>query len=348
MRLILRFSAGLWLLLPVSLLAALPLHAGPARRAMHAPKRSAASPSDPAAQALLKKMLQAENSLALSGDQITTVVRGDLDLSSEQQVQRSGAKALRVDYLRPTRLAGEQIVDNGRFYSHYIPSKDTLELSPSRIGTLRVRVPEIIRQIKQGRLLVRSLGPDTVAGHACTVVEVTTPGPMPAASRRFWIDPTNGAQLRIEQYDPGGKLRSTSYYAQVDYTPAFTSKTFRVPTTGGKVVATGFPAATLTLDQMQTQAGFAIPTPAYLPSGFQFSGGAISDSRKGRVVELRFLGGGATALSLFETPDGSATAPARTERTRRGVIAGRQAGMKLVLIGNLADTELKKILESVK
>ena len=338
---------ALWLLLPASFLLTLPLQAGPARRALRLQKRISA-PSDPAAQALLKKMLQAENSLAFSGDQITTVTRGDLDLSSEQQVQRQGAKALRIDYLRPARLAGEQIVDNGRFYSHYIPSKDTLELSPSRIGTLRVRVPEIVKQIKQGRLLVRSLGPDTVAGHACAVVEVTNGGSVPAAARRFWIDPLNGAQLRIEQYDPDGKLRSASYYAQVNYAPAFTKKTFQVPTTGGKVVATGFAPATLTLEQVQAQAGFAVPTPAYLPSGFRFSGGAVSDSRKGRVVELRYVGGGATALSLFETPEGRPGGPARTERTRRGVVAGHQAGMKLVLIGNFSDTELKKVLDSVK
>ena len=343
-----------WLLLPASLLLTLPLQAGPARRALRLPKRpAAAGPADPAAQALLKKMLNAENSLAFSGDQITTVARGDLDLSSEQQVQRQGAKALRIDYLRPARLAGEQIVDNGRFYSHYVPSKDTLELSPSRLGTLRVRVPEVLRQVRQGRLSVRSLGLDTVAGRSCTVVEVTTVSAVPAATRRFWIDPTNGAQLRIEQYDPDGKLRSSSYYSQVSYTPAFSGKTFQVPKTGGKVVATGFAPATLTLDQVQAQAGFTIPTPAYLPSGFHFSGGAISDSRRGRVVELRYVGGGATALSLFETPDKQPGGPTqrsstRTERTRRGVVAGRQAGMKLVLIGNLADSELKKVLESVK
>ncbi len=338
---------ALWLLLPASFLLTLPLQAGPARRALRLPKRSAAALSDPAAQALLKKMLQAENSLMFSGDQITTVARGDLDLSSEQQVQRQGARALRIDYLRPARLAGEQIVDNGRFYSHYIPSKDTLELSPSRIGTLRVRVLEILRQIKQGRLIVRSLGPDIVAGHPCLVVEVTSGGPVPSAARRFWIDPANGAQLRIEQYAPDGTLRSASYYVQVNYAPAFSGKTFQVPTTGGKVVATGFAPATLTLDQMQAQAGFPIPTPTYLPSGFQFSGGAISDSRRGRVVEIRYVGG-ATALSLFETPDKQPAAPARTERTRRGVITGRQAGMKLVLIGNLSDGELKKVLNSVK
>ena len=209
-----------------------------------------------------------------------------------------------------------------------------------------MRVPEVIRQVKQGRLRVRSLGPDTVAGHACTVVEVTVSGP--AVKRRFWIDPTNGAQLRIEQYDPDGTLRSTSYYAQINYAPAFSGKTFQVPTTGGKVIATGFPEAALTLDQVQTQAGFTVPTPTYLPAGFRFSGGAISDSRRGRVVELRYVGGGATALSLFETPNTPRNAPSRIERTRRGVIAGSQAGMKLVLIGNLSDGELKKMLQSVK
>ena len=66
------------------------------------------------------------------------------------------------------------------------------------------------------------------------------------------------------------------------------------------------------------------------------------------MVELRYVGGGAAALSLFETPNKQPGLPIRIQRPRRGVVAGSQAGMKLVLIGNLSSSELKKILESVK
>ena len=171
------------------LMLALPLQAGrPAARPHTAqpprPARRAAatapSQSDQPAQDLLRRMLQAENSLALSGDQITTVSRNGLDLSSEQQVQRDGARALRIDYVRPARLAREQIIDNGRFYCHFMPLSDTLDLSPSRIQSLRVRVPEVIAQVRSGRLIVQSAGQDVVAGHACGIVQVAARSNAPA------------------------------------------------------------------------------------------------------------------------------------------------------------------------
>lgn len=303
--------------------------------------------SDQPAQGLLKQMLQAENSLALVGDQVTTVSQNGLDLSSEQQVQRDGARSLRIDYRRPARLAGEQIIDNGRFYCHFLPAKDTLELSPSRIQSLRVRVPEVIAQIRAGRLVVQSAGQEVIAGHACGIIQVAARSSAPIPWRRFWIDPTNGAQLRIEQYGADGRLQSASYYTQVTYSPRFDASVFRVPTAGSKVVTRDFAPPALTLDQVRAQAGTPVPAPTYLPEGFKYQAGSISEGRRGRIVELRYFNG-ANTLSVFETLDGPGTGPTRTQHPRHGVLFGRQAGMKVVIIGNLGNIELEKVLTSLR
>ena len=303
--------------------------------------------SDLPARDLLKRMLQAENSLTLTGDQVTTVSQNGLDLSSEQQVQRDGARALRIDYVRPARLAGEQIIDNGRFYCHLVPARDTLELSPSRIQSLRVRVPEVIAQVRAGQLIVQSMGQGVVAGHACGIVQVAARSSTPVPWRRFWIDPANGAQLRIEQYAADGRLQSASYYTQVAYNPRLEADAFRVPTTGSKVVTSGFVTPALTLDQVRAQAGFTVPAPAYLPEGFRYQAGSVSDARRGRVVELRYFNG-ANTLSVFETPAGNGNGPARTQHPRHSVLFGRQAGMKVVIIGNVGNGELEKVLASLR
>ena len=343
------------------LLAAWPLQAGPLRHPqirragpVHIPRvapRPRAMPphaaaADPAAQDLLKRMLQAENSLALSGDQVTLVVRNGLDISSEQQIQRSGARALRLDYVRPARLAGEQIIDNGRFFCHLIPAKDTLELSPSRIQTLRVRVPGVIQQIKSGRLIVQQVGQETVAGHPCSIIEVMARSSTPVPFRKFWIDPANGAQLRIEQYDVQGQLQSASYYTQVTYNPVFDKAAFRLPS-GGRIVTNGFAAPALTLDQVHAQAGFPVQVPTVLPEGFRYQGGSVSDKRNYRVAELRYFNG-ANALSIFETPDKPGNGSSKAQHPRRGVLFGRQAGLKVVIIANLGNAELDGVLGSLK
>ena len=311
------------------------------------PQPPDANQTDLAAQELLKRMLQAENSLTLSGNQITTVSQNGLDISSEQMVQRNGAHAMRMDYLRPPRLAGEQIIDNGRFYCHLIPARDTLELSPSRIQVLRVRVPQIIKEIRSGRLVVQGTGVEVVAGHSCNIVSVAARSATPVPWRRFWIDPTNGAQLRIEQYNAAGQLQSVSYFTQVTYTPTFDKAVFHVPHAGSKVVTRGFGTPSLTLDQVRQQAGATWPMPAYLPDGFHFQAGAVSNLRNRRVVELRYANG-VNVFSVFQTPDLSEKGPTKQEHPRSGVLFGRQAGMKIVIIGNLPDTEMEKVMTSLR
>ena len=323
---------------------ALPGSAGPPHRGVFVPR--AAASADPAASNLLRLMLHAENSLPLAGDQVTVVVRNGLDVSSEQQVQRNGARSLRLDYLRPDRLAGEEIIDNGQFYCHLIPAKDTLELSPSRIQTLRVRVPQVIQQIKSGRLLVQQIGTDTVAGHACIVLQVMARDTVPVPSQRFWVDPANGAQLRNEQYDSAGRMRSASYYTQITYNPVFAKAAFRIPSSGN-IVTNGFAAPTLTLDQVRAQAGFPVQVPTALPDGFRYQGGSISDRRNKRVAELRFSSG-AGGLSVFETPDNQPGISQKAQHPRRGVLFGRQNGLKIVIVGNLANAELDTVLASLR
>ena len=342
-------SVGYSLLLGLALFPALPAHAAPPRRIVPraAPRPRLAVPaSDPAASNLLRLMLQAENTLPLAGDQVTTVVQNGLDVSSEQQVQRDGARALRLDYIRPDRLAGEEIIDNGRFYCHLIPAKNTLELSPSRIQTLRVRVPQVIQQVRSGRLVVQQVGTDTVAGHTCVVLQVMAQSGVPVPSQKFWVDAANGAQLRNEQYDSAGRLRSASYYTQITYNPVFAKAVFRVPSSGN-VVANGFAAPMLTLDQVRAQAGFSVQVPTALPGGFHYQGGSVSDRRNARVAELRFSSG-AGGLSVFETPDSQPGGSSKPQHPRRGVLFGRQNGLKVVIVGNLENAELDALLASLR
>lgn len=333
--------------------AVLPVGAAPrlVPRPGHLPRaaarRSAALPAaaDPAAAALLIQMLQAENTLALSGDQTTIVARKGLDISSEQQVQRNGAHALRLDYLRPARLAGERIIDTGRFYCHLIPSQDTLEISPSRVSTLRVRVPQVIRQIKTGRLSVQQAGTDTVAGHACIILQVIAQSRPATPSQKFWIDPVNGAQLRNEQYDSAGRLRSASYFTQVSYSPVFAKDAFRLPRSG-KIVSGAAPP-TLTLDQVRAQAGFAVQVPTVLPSGFHYQGGSVSSRGNSAVVELRFSSG-ASGLSVFETPEKTGRSALPLIHPRPGVLFARRNGLKIVVIASLGNAELDNLLASLR
>ena len=76
-------------------------------------------------------------------------------------------------------MRGEEIVDNGRTYYHLLPRQNRVETQPSQVNSLRVRVPQVIQQIRRGELLVQWVGQDTVAGHPCGIVDVTARGATP-------------------------------------------------------------------------------------------------------------------------------------------------------------------------
>lgn len=346
-----------WTLLGAcTLLLPLPTLGGPhspPKRERHG-KAPAAQPSVAAsdAQSLLRQMLQAERSLSLSGNQTTTISRGGREVTSEQRVMRNGSHALRLEYIRPASLAGEQIVDDGHLFRRYIPATNTLEVSPSRIQRLGGRMRQVMEQIARGGLSVQTVGQATVAGRACRIIEVTPNGPTKATRRRFWIDPTNGAQLRIDQFNAGGQRVSTSYYTDITYSPTFASDAFHAPKTPGTVhtVTPQVGTPLRTVAQAQAQAGFTILQPSFLPPGFRFQSASISDYRKNKLVALRYVNG-MNVFSLFETPrppTARPEPPKRARHPRNGVLTAEQGSLRLVLIGNLSSDDMERVLDSVR
>jgi outer membrane lipoprotein-sorting protein len=290
-------------------------------------------------------MLQAERTLVLEGDQVTTVVRNGLDVSSEQHVLRDGSRAYRLDYLRPPRLAGETVVDNGQFLWHYQPSRNRLQISPSRIRRLGAGVPRVMKQVRQGTLTIQWLGQETVAGHACGIVQVQPHGSS-GARRRFWIDLANGAQLKIEHQNASGQPQSVSYFTRVQYSPAFDRHAFDPPhpKSGVNIVPAEPKTPALSWNQVQAQAGFTVLPPAYLPPGFRFQSGSITKFHKRPLVGLRYANG-LNVLSVFETPDAGAP---RNPKPRQGIVIGWQNGLKIIVIGNLDAGEMNRVLSSVR
>jgi negative regulator of sigma E activity len=243
-------------------------------------------------------------------------------------------------------------VDNGRLFYHYVPATNSLEAGPSRIGTLIDRVPQVLDQIKRNALSVQWIGEDTVAGHACGVIEVAPNGINQSPRRRFWVDPTNGAQLRIDAYDAAGQLVSSSYYTAVSYNPPLAPGDFSPPAApkDARPVASEPVGPTLTLPQAQALAGFSIAQPSYLPAGFRLQSVSLQDFRRSKLVALRYVNG-LNVLSLFETPLGPNAkvppGPLRINHPRRGVSTLTQNGLRIILVGNLTPDEMDRMISSL-
>lgn len=313
------------------------------------PQRKPAVAPDVYARAFLRQMLEAEQHLALQGEQVTVLTRNGRTITSKQKVLRNGGRAFRLDYTQPARLAGQVIIDNGRTFWHYSPASKKLEVGPSRVEALHSRVSQVMRQIKKGALDAQYIGPDTIAGRPCAVVQITPRNLSTAPYRRFWIDISNGAQLRIDEFGDNHQLQSSSYYTSITYNPVIPKDSFKPPKTpkGTQLASTAASGRPMSIAQAQTQAGFTILQPTYLPTGFQFQSASVSDFRKQKLVALRYVNS-LNVLSLFETGTGKpAVVKPRLNRPRPGVFILDQCGVRVILVGNLSQDEMEKIVISV-
>lgn len=301
---------------------------------------------DPAAAALLQAMLQAEKDLVITGVQVTTLYQPNRSITSVQAITKNGDRAYRMDYQSPPGLAGQVLVDNGQVEWHYFPRRKTIDVNPSRLASLRQRMGPVLRALRQGTLNVQLQGQDQIAGHAVRIVQVSGVGPF-AGIRRYWIDPENGAQLKIEIYGPGGQIASTSYYTQVSYFPPLGHAAFAPPRVPADTkVTTATPRQTLAAVPADSQAGFHVLQPAYLPANFKFQTASQTQIGGEPLIGIQY-GDGINVLSLYETPE-RRPQPDKIARPRPGVLLVRSKGIRLIVIGNLAQPELRKIAQSLK
>jgi negative regulator of sigma E activity len=324
-----------------------PLPAPPRPVRPHIVPAAPTPPADQDARNLLTKMLQAESSLAFTGQQITTLYRPRRTVTSQQTVYHDGANSLKMVYVGgPASVNGEQIVDDGNTFWHYTPSKNTLETGPSRVKRLRNRIRQLIRQINLGSLNVAVSGQDNIAGRACAIVDVRPVAGF-GAWRRFWIDPTTGLQIKVEEYRADGSLESSSYFSQISVVSGFPPGTFAAPATPPTVNKQNVtPPRPQTVAEAQGKVGFPIRQPSYLPGGYRLQSALVSRFRNQKMVVLRYVNG-LNTLSIFETPADSPTDSAPISSPRADVALATVTGMKLVVVGTLGTDDLQRVLSSL-
>jgi negative regulator of sigma E activity len=305
------------------------------------------SPSSPQAVSLIGQMLRAESSMNMYGTQVTQVTRNGRVIESVQYLAREGDRALRMDYIEPDRLAGVKVVDDGTTRWRYSPKQNTLQVGPSTIARLDGRIKQLMNHLHRQTFAMNVVGSDNVAGHACTIVEVDSLTNPPVVTRRFWIDPDNGAQLRIQEFDALGQLQSDSYFTAVTYNAALNASLFTQPQTPQNVRVDSRPVAhsMSSLQQAEAQAGFSTLQPTYLPQGFTFQSASVMKDGNIKIVGLKYVNG-VNVLSLFETPERSQPIE-NVQHPRPGVAQATVAGFHIIVVGNATPADLDQMVNSL-
>lgn len=311
-----------------------------------APKFAGANTPASTGIPILTRMLHSDQFTKMYGTQTTVLLLRGRSVSSQQYVVRNGYHAISLMYQTPQSVAGEQIVDNGKILYHYLPFKNTLEVSPSRIGKLRGRIKQVLNAIRQGSLNVTVIGAGTIAGRSSTQIEVR-PNMVSAGWRRFWVDDATGCQLGIDQFGRNGNLLSSSVFTTVNVGGELPKGSFRPPNTGPNVnvVSPNVGTSTTNLADVQAKVNFSIRQPTYLPPGFHFQSASTENVVQSKVAALRYTNG-LNILSVYESSD-KTNGERRQYRPRKGVVAGSTDGLRIIVVGNTDESELEKVFSSI-
>lgn len=303
-------------------------------------------------QTVLRRMLNAEGSVAFIARQVTTIAKKPA-ITSEQVVYRAGFRGMRTEYTSPPFMKGEIMVDDGRVMSHFIPKTNVIEKRSSRLGDMQIRTAQISEKLNRGQLRIDLVGRDEIAGRTAYVIEIRPEHRPEGRIRKFWVDRENWVKLKTEDIAPNGTVESTSYYTKMSFVDSIPDAKFRLDRSGVRVKQEEGPSPMMTQKRAQQLVRFRILKPSYLPSGFKPIGAAVVPFRGGKSIVLRFSDG-VNTFSLFQTPD--RILPRRfldrleegPLRSGRDTYSWRKGNLNLTIVGSLTKEQIKLVADSVR
>jgi hypothetical protein len=251
-----------------------------------------------------------------------------------QRVYRSGNR-LRIDYAN-----GQILIDDGDHQDLYLPRRNLVQRSPSRLDPRRIRT--LLRALHRHMVSPELLPEAAVAGRPTYVVDVKAPA---GGEHRFWIDKETYLQLRHDETGPDGKNTST-YFTSISYVaPPALLLSFTPPSDATIIDRRPLTPATAAA-MARPWGGPLLPT---YTAGYRFRG-YFQHAFKGQpVLVATYAGPGKrNTLSVFQGP-AIGTAGVVEREAGSLVVTGRVGSADVAVVAPAAvpETELRKVLASL-
>jgi len=305
---------------------------------------------DPAQR--VRAAYQAERQVQLSGEMRTTSYMQNQEVNTDVTVYRK-AGMTRYEYRSPA-LGGMVLIDRGETLVRLEPATRTATVETVHRGPATV---ELVLKNYQAVLA----GTESLLGRQADVV-LLKPRQGEGPSRKLWIDRKTGAVLRTEQYNSRGNLVSHSFYTLVNWSADPSDSLFTVPEGWRQVPSALQTERHWEKAQLSRQVGFAIREPSYIPAGFVLDGfHLVYRPNNLPTAHIRYVDG-LNSVSVFQH-----RCPPRRGRGfqwgrrmgRRGncefftssegnVLVKEVAGIRFIVVGDLPETELQKVIDSLR
>ncbi len=247
-------------------------------------------------------------------------------------------------YLAPPMIKGWRILDNGKLRIKYIPGRNNPKPSSSLNSSLaKKRRKEGLNLIWANYTISQS--PDEyIAGREVYVISLVPRYPGSPGLKR-WIDKETFLPLKQERYNSEGKLTFSSQFTEIHFGKKISEEELNdIPESGenGKLPP---PHQVISdIEKLKEISRFPLSFPKYLPSGYSFQEGVLHNG--GKRVALTYTNGLETIVLWQSLPINL-----KSEDDREmpfGTKFWTQKGKTFVLIANISEEELTKIMQSIE
>lgn len=271
-------------------------------------------------------------------------------VDSSAIVYRSAGKE-RIDYTAPAQRGMWSITDGDSTFTYLPGQKILVESLADNKLTDQQRI----------RLLLSNYaasveGTAKIAGRAASVVNLT-PRSGDGPSKRLWIDNEHATVLKSIDYTASGEPRSEMRITSIRYGHDAGAGKFNISRNDAvRTISVVKPASP---EALRSMLAIEVRKPAYVPAGYVFEGCYLFNCQCGcghQAAQLTYTDG-LNTLSVFMSPisahcsSGVCGAPGKGCLLQESGIAKlgqvERGGKTVVVVGDLAPDEVRKIAESV-
>lgn len=303
---------------------------------------------------ILTLSLEAQFGVNADGIKETRIYSGEKSYIVRARIVYQKPDFSYVSYLAPPEIKGRRILDDGKVRINYVLGEDNFRVSFS-LNSLSAK------QMKRGNLnlifanYIISRLPDEYVADRETYVISLTPGYSGSPSLKIWIDKETFLSLKQERYNSEGKLTFSSTFTEIHFDKRISKDELNdIPESvrNRKLLPRDI---IYNLQKLREKSRFPLSFPRYLPKGYDFQEATLLNG--GKRVALIYSNGLQTIV-FFQSPPVNVRMKSRGDIPLRGALEQlhslakikfwTEKGKTFVLIGDISEAELTKIVESIE
>jgi len=293
---------------------------------------------------ILSLSLEAQFQVNIEGIMETQVYHQERNYTIRAKVVYQEPDFSYILYLAPPMVKGKKILDNGKLRIEYIPGMNDFRISASLNSSLARKRREKGLNLILANYTISQSPDEEIAGRGVYVVSLLLRSSGNPGLKR-WIDKETFLPLKQERRSSEGKLTFSSQFVEIHFNKKLSREELNDIPKSVKDRRFLPPHQVISdIEELKETSKFSLSFPRYLPSGYSFQESVLLND--GQKVALTYTNGLETIVLWQSLPinlkiQGDREMPFGTK-------FWTEKGKTFVLIANISEEELTKIMESVE